>query len=148
MKFSRDRDSPCKGVLRCYSRGAFKSVGVNLSWGEVQKDEEETLSENRVTSISNVSCQDVMLPKGFGMKNKSQSWVCSVYYRSKCGMEAEKRKNNKEKVLTDLTVSVRSNLYFNNKEIYSFPTRFPCSSFHSIATNLLPFTCVASSEAR
>jgi len=41
-----------------------------------------------------IACQDVLLPKGFGMKNKSQSWICSVYYHSKCCMEAEKRKNN------------------------------------------------------
>jgi hypothetical protein len=24
-------------------------------------------------------CQDVLLPKGFSMKNKSQFWICSVY---------------------------------------------------------------------
>jgi hypothetical protein len=28
------------------------------------------------------SCQNVLFPKGFGMKNKSKPFICSVYYHS------------------------------------------------------------------
>ena len=42
----------------------------------------------------NVACQDVPLPKGFDMENRSKPWICSVYYHSKWCMEIEKRKNN------------------------------------------------------
>jgi hypothetical protein len=41
-----------------------------------------------------VSCQDVLLPKGFNMENISRPWICFVYYYLKYCMEAEKRKNN------------------------------------------------------
>jgi hypothetical protein len=40
------------------------------------------------------SCQDLLFPKGFGMKNKSNPFICSVHFHSKCYMVIEKRKNN------------------------------------------------------
>ena len=40
-----------------------------------------------------IACQDVLFPKGFGMKNKSKPFICSVYYHSKCCIEGWKLKN-------------------------------------------------------
>jgi hypothetical protein len=40
-----------------------------------------------------IACQDVLFPKGFGMKNKSKPFICSVYYHSKCSIEGWKLKS-------------------------------------------------------
>jgi hypothetical protein len=80
-----------------------------------------------------ISCQDVLLPKGFGMKNKSQSWICSVYYHSKCCMEAEKRKNNISGRKYDFTISP------------SFPSPSPgLPSSPSPKTSSLPYSVTES----
>ena len=41
-----------------------------------------------------IACQDPHLTKSFDLKNKSKPFICSVYYHSRCCMEAEKLKNS------------------------------------------------------
>ena len=40
------------------------------------------------------ACHYIPLLEGFDMKDKSNLWICSIYYYLKCGMETEKRNNN------------------------------------------------------
>ena len=66
-------------------------------FGQIQMEEDSPVENLLIPAVSNkfnarISCQNILLPKGFGMKNKSKPWICSVYYHSKCCMEAEKLK--------------------------------------------------------
>ena len=73
-----------------------------------------------------ISCQDVLLPKAFSMKSKSQSWICSVYYHSKCCMEAEKRKNNisrKEELRERVEHPPKKSKEYSAQEIVDFRLR-------------------------
>ena len=56
--------------------------------------EHPILGVETITPQSNIACQNMSLPKGCDLENKSKPWTCSAYYSLKCCIPAEKCKNN------------------------------------------------------